>query len=84
MFDYALDPRELARQVKLAKTDLAALAIPVTVSELAYGFQSRMKDGSQDVIDAIDFVDVHMLPYFAQNASTGSQAWYNNLYDMGL
>lgn len=70
LFDYAIDPTELANQVLLAQKNLSALEIPVTVSELAYGFQSRMADGSQAVLDAIDFVDVHMLPYFAQVSIT--------------
>jgi hypothetical protein len=29
-------------------------------------------DGAQPVMDAIDFIDAHMLPFFAQDASTGT------------
>jgi hypothetical protein len=39
LFDYALDPKELAAQVEKAKADLSSLRIPVTISELAYGYQ---------------------------------------------
>lgn len=38
-----------------------------------------------NVLDAIDYVSLHMLPYFAQGATTGGingKAWSNNMYDM--
>ena len=57
-----------AEQVTLAKQNLSSLGIPVTVSELAYGYQER--GGAQDVLDAIDSINIHMLPFFAQTAST--------------
>jgi hypothetical protein len=41
----------------------------VTVSDMAYGYQSH--GGAQDVLDAIDLVDAHMLPFFGGAASTG-------------
>ena len=69
LFDQALDPTELAEQVKAAKVTLASLKIPVTISELAYGFQAH--DGAPDVLAAIDVVDAHILPFFASDASTG-------------
>ena len=72
LFDQALDPTELAEQVVAAKAKLAYLKIPVTISEMAYGFQ--MDDGAADVLAAIDVVDAHMLPFFASNASTGERA----------
>jgi len=52
-----------------AKSRLSDLGILVTVSELAYGYQER--GGAQDVLDAIDFINIHMLPFFAETASTG-------------
>lgn len=54
----------------LAKANLSSLNIPVTVSELAYGYQER--GGAQDVLDAIDSINIHMLPFFDQTASTGT------------
>ena len=68
LFDYVLDPSDLASQVKSAKKTLAPLGIKVTVSEMAYGYQER--DGSQAVLDALDFINIHMLPYFSTKAST--------------
>jgi len=69
LFDSVLPPNKLAAQVWAAKKSLSDLGIPVTVSELAYGYQER--GGAQDVLDAIDFINVHMLPFFAGSASTG-------------
>ncbi|KAF8200955.1 glycoside hydrolase superfamily [Pholiota molesta] len=58
----------------LPHDQLAAQFInPVTVSELAYGYQER--GGAQDVLDAIDSINIHMLPFFSQNASTANQSW---------
>ena len=68
LFDDVLPHNQLAEQVELAKQNLSSLNIPVTVSELAYGYQER--GGAQDVLDAIDSINIHMLPFFSQNAST--------------
>ena len=70
LFDSVLPHEELARQVLQAKDELSSLGIPVTVSEMAYGYQKY--GGAQDVLDAIDFVNIHMLPFFSQSASTGT------------
>ena len=70
LFDQVLDPVSLlAEQVELAKEKLAPLGIPVTVSEMAWGYQSY--DDATDVMEAIDMIDAHMLPFFSQSASTG-------------
>lgn len=75
LYDYALDPRELASQVRQAKADLLSLEIPVTISEMAYGYQVRQGEGSMDVMSAIDFIDAHMLPFFSAEASTARASW---------
>ena len=69
LFDDVLPHAQLAEQVVSAKANLSSLNIPVTVSELAYGYQER--GGAQDVLDAIDYINIHMLPFFSQQASTG-------------
>ena len=51
LFDDVLPHAQLAQQVTLAKQNLSSLHIPVTVSELAYGYQER--GGAQDVLNAI-------------------------------
>lgn len=72
LFDRVLSPGQLAKQVLSAKKNLSTLGIPVTVSELAYGYQEN--EGAQDVLDAIDFVNIHMLPFFSSKASTGKNS----------
>ena len=73
LFDHVLPARDLADQVEAAKRNLSSLGIPVTVSELAYGYQSN--EDFQLVLDAIDFVDLHMLPFFSQTATTAANCW---------
>ncbi|TFY58114.1 hypothetical protein EVJ58_g6619 [Rhodofomes roseus] len=73
LYDDVLPHQQLAEQVILAKQNLSRLNIPVTVSELAYGYEER--GGAQDVLDAIDFINIHMLPFFDQDASTANASW---------
>lgn len=72
LYDDVLSYQSLTEQVVLAKTNLSDVRIPVTVSELAYGYQER---GALDVLDRIDFINAHMLPFFSSNATTGGAAW---------
>ena len=74
LFDWVLSPDELGAQVLDAKKNLSSLGIPVTVSEMAYGYQEH--GGAQNVLDAIDSINIHMLPFFSQNASTGKSPHY--------
>lgn len=73
LFDHVLPPDDLAQQVTDAKQNLSSLGILVTVSDMAYGFQSN--GGAQSVLDAIDFVDLHMLPFFSPSATTANDSW---------
>ncbi|KDR78677.1 hypothetical protein GALMADRAFT_1364959 [Galerina marginata CBS 339.88] len=73
LYDYALDPEVLVTQINAAKTNLSSLHIPVTISEMAYGYQESV--GSNDVMNAIDLVDAHMLPFFSTQASVASKSW---------
>ncbi|KXN85317.1 hypothetical protein AN958_11417 [Leucoagaricus sp. SymC.cos] len=82
LFDWAIDTEELVNQVRLAKKKLSSVHIPVTVSEMAYGYQEHEADGSQDVLDAIDSINIHMLPFFSQEASTAKKAWPIVLKDL--
>jgi hypothetical protein len=72
LYDWALDPARLAEEVIAAKVTLASLEIPVTISEMAYGFQKH--NGATGVLAAIDVVDAHILPFFASDASVGKCA----------
>lgn len=82
LYDQVLSPDKLAAQVTALQSSLSPLEINVTVSDLAYGYQSTADQGSQTVLDEIDFIDAHMLPYFSQNASTGDKAWPNVQNDL--
>ncbi|KIY69813.1 glycoside hydrolase family 17 protein [Cylindrobasidium torrendii FP15055 ss-10] len=73
LYDYVLDPSDLAGNIWEFKWNIEDLGIPVTISELAYGYQVR--GGAQIVLDSIDVLDAHILPYFSQTASTGDAAW---------
>jgi len=73
LFDGVLSPDALAGQVWYARDQLKGLGIQVTVSDLAWSYQEN--GGAPQVIDAVNFVDVHMLPFFSQEASTASKAW---------
>jgi exo-beta-1,3-glucanase (GH17 family) len=73
LFDSVLSVPALAAQVTAAKKTLAPLGIPVTVSDMVYGFT---KDGgSQAVLEAIDQISIHELPFFSTKATTGGAAW---------
>jgi hypothetical protein len=71
LFDDVITPQALTTQVNNAKKNLSDIGINVTVSELAYGYQERNSSGSQAVLDAIDSINAHMLPFFAGGATTG-------------
>ncbi len=69
LFDNVLSAKDLAKQVRAARANLSSLNIPVTVSEMVYGYQKT--PGFQEVLDSIDFINVHMLPFFSQDALKG-------------
>ncbi|KAK0226693.1 glycoside hydrolase superfamily [Armillaria fumosa] len=80
LYDNVLTHEDLTVQILAAKKALSNLGIPVTISELAYGYQVR--DGAKDVLAAVDLIDAHMLPFFSQQASTASASWPIVLNDM--
>ncbi|KAF5393502.1 hypothetical protein D9757_000698 [Collybiopsis confluens] len=80
LFDDVLPVDQLTEQVQLAKTNLSDVHIPVTVSELAFGYQER--DGSQELLDALDSINIHMLPFFSQEASIANNSWPLVLTDL--
>lgn len=80
LYDNVLSPEDLTVQIVAAKATLSNLGIPVTISELAYGYQVR--GGASDVLGAVDLIDAHMLPFFSQQASTASASWPIVLNDM--
>jgi exo-beta-1,3-glucanase (GH17 family) len=71
LFDDVITPQALTTQVINAKNNLSDIGVNVTVSEMAYGYQVRNASGSQAVLDAIDSINIHMLPFFAGDATRG-------------
>jgi len=69
LFDDVITPQALTTQVINAKKNLSDIGVNVTVSEMAYGYQERT--GSQAVLDAIDSINIHMLPFFSGDATRG-------------
>jgi hypothetical protein len=71
LFDDVITPQALTAAVNSAKQNLSDIGVQVTVSEMAYGYQARNSSGSQAVLDAVDVLNIHMLPFFAADATTG-------------
>jgi exo-beta-1,3-glucanase (GH17 family) len=68
LYDSVLSVADLAAQVVAAKAALSDLQIPVTISEMAYGYQKN--GGAPNLMSVLDLIDAHMLPFFSTQAST--------------
>lgn len=76
LYDSAIAAGALASEVRNAKGALADLRIPVTISEMRYGYQKLDAPTAGTVLDAIDLVDMHMQPFFSGALSTpAAGAW---------
>jgi len=82
LFDDVITPEALTAQVINAKANLSDIGVLVTVSELAYGYQERNASGSKNVLNAVDVINAHMLPFFAGDATRGQNAWPDVLSDL--
>ncbi|KDN51369.1 glycoside hydrolase family 17 protein [Tilletiaria anomala UBC 951] len=84
LFDYVLPVNELMSEVVRAQQILGGpnIAIDVTISELAYGYQAQQDSGAYDLFDIIDPINQHQLPYFAQDASSASNSWHDLRNDL--
>jgi len=87
LYDWAAgDPQTLADAIKSMQSQFkqAGLNIPVSISEMAYGYQQAMSSGAQAVIDAVDMAMINTFPYFAQDAHEGgsSYSWNDFMNDM--
>ena len=60
----------------------AGLDIPISISELAFGWQSS--GNITAISDSVDFFMINEFPYFAQNAQAGGSdsSWQNLLTDI--
>jgi len=65
LYDWAAgDPPVLAAAINSMKSQFkaAGLNIPVSISEMAYGYQQAMSAGAQTVIDAVDMAMINTFP----------------------
>ncbi|KAI0745414.1 glycoside hydrolase superfamily [Earliella scabrosa] len=75
LFDGVLPAKELAKQVAEMRESLKSVNVPVTISEMAYGFTKQSKNDMKVIMDAIDPIDAHMLPFFWHDASNAKASW---------
>ena len=70
-------------QMKQNFTDAGLHDMPVSISELAYGYQSTPGNVTT-VIDAVDFFMINNFPYFDFDATSGGNttSWNDFLTDM--
>jgi len=73
LYDSVLPAARLANEVKKLKSQVAHYGIKVAISEMQYAYTVR--HGSQAILDAIDVVHAHQLPFFNKDATTGANAW---------
>ncbi|KAJ7433689.1 glycoside hydrolase [Mycena galericulata] len=82
--DDAGSPDALAYYINNMRSNFTAagLDIPISISELAYGWQ--ISGNITTISDAVDFFMINEFPYFAQNAQAGGSAstWENFLTDL--
>ncbi|KAJ7629058.1 glycoside hydrolase [Roridomyces roridus] len=78
-------PSALASYVTSMRANFtsAGLTIPISISELAYGWQSS-SGNITDLASQLDFFMINEFPYFAQNAEAGGDpsTWTNFLADL--
>ncbi|PVF94620.1 hypothetical protein CPB86DRAFT_776546 [Serendipita vermifera] len=72
LYDWVLEPQQLADQINYVKSVLNPYGIKVSISEMQYGYS--VQGDSQMVLDAQDVVHTHQLPFFDQDAKFGSDA----------
>jgi len=78
LYDWAAgDPSTLAAAITSMKNAFkaAGVNIPVSISEMAYGYQQAMSSGAQSVINAVDMAMINTFPYFASDAHEGGSTY---------
>jgi len=70
MFDNDLPADELASNIKSIKSQVSKFGIQVTTSDMPSKFAAN-----PSVVEVIDHFESNSLPFFAGDATTGSNAW---------
>ncbi|CAF1318552.1 unnamed protein product [Adineta steineri] len=73
LFSWSISGTFVAELTKI-KTELKALSIPLTVSEMKYGFDVCPAAAKNAVINNIDFISAHIMPYYGTCDLPG-QVW---------
>ncbi|EGG12669.1 uncharacterized protein MELLADRAFT_32383 [Melampsora larici-populina 98AG31] len=73
LYDGVLDVKELSDELKKLASELEPYWIPVTISEMTYGFQ--INDNAPSIFEAMDLVSLNVLPVFDSHATTSNLAW---------
>jgi len=89
LFDDVLPHGQLTEQVRSAKAKLSPLGIQSLYQSWLMGkiphprstyrytlYRYQERGGAQDVLDAIDSINIHMLPFFSSQASIGSLLYF--------
>ena len=77
----------LAGHIKQMKRTFSSAGLhdmPVSISELAYGWQITDKSDAQPLIDVLDFFMINSFPYFAFDAQSGGSdvSWKDFVGDL--
>ncbi|KAH9812873.1 glycoside hydrolase superfamily [Melampsora americana] len=73
LFDEVLNVKELTDELKKLSNELKPYGIPVTISEMTYGFQKN--HDSPSLFEVMDLISLNVLPVFDTDASTSNLAW---------
>ncbi|CAH7672209.1 glycoside hydrolase superfamily [Phakopsora pachyrhizi] len=72
LFDEVLELDSIVKLINDLKVQLKPYKIPVTLADMAYGFQ--MNGDAPEVFRAIDFVSLNVLPIFDTNATKSDKS----------
>jgi len=80
LYDWAITPQALIELIQQTKPLLEPYGIQASVSEMVYGYS--VQAGGDEVLQYVDNVQVNELPFFAQDATDGSNAWPDVISDL--
>ncbi|KDQ20380.1 glycoside hydrolase family 17 protein [Botryobasidium botryosum FD-172 SS1] len=72
LYDWVLSPKDLAAQVTNVKNQVGTYGVKVSISEMQYGY--TVQGDSKAVLNAIDAVHAHQIPFFDGDAKDGGNA----------
>ncbi|KAG0149243.1 hypothetical protein CROQUDRAFT_40079 [Cronartium quercuum f. sp. fusiforme G11] len=73
LYDGVIDVEALTQELKALKFKLAPYEIPLTISEMTYGFQ--INNDAPSIFELIQIVSLNVLPVFDTDATTSDKSW---------